>query len=266
MPRKRRNFGTNGLNHCIVRGIDKRDIFFDDQDRRKFLKGLKEFKLKYKVKLGTYTLMQNHVHLIIQGKNENISRFFQGILVSYSSYFNNKYDRVGHLFENRFKNKVIDSEDYLKNLVKYIHFNPEKAGICQAKRYKWSGYSELFKDETWLDSDIILSHYGESLEEARKILMEQHSSKLDKYYEDFAEYEMVYKLTDEQVKALIDKKMEQYPKKDNKSWDGIYKNSIINEILNTKGVTINQVSRITSINRILLKKIKDSGEKNCPRL
>lgn len=75
MPRTRRKFGTKGLNHCIMRGINKRDIFFDDQDRKKYLKLLKQNKEKYKIKLGTYVLMQNHVHLIIKGydKNEEVA-------------------------------------------------------------------------------------------------------------------------------------------------------------------------------------------------
>ena len=62
MPREKRNFGTSGLNHCIIRGINKSDVFFDEQDRYKFIKVLKEFKEKYKVEIGAYVLMQNHVH------------------------------------------------------------------------------------------------------------------------------------------------------------------------------------------------------------
>ena len=87
MPRTKRNFGINGLNHCIVRGIDKRDIFFDKQDRQKFLKEVIKFKENYNVKIGTFTLMQNHVHLVLQGKDKSISEFFHSLLISYSIYF-----------------------------------------------------------------------------------------------------------------------------------------------------------------------------------
>ena len=88
MPRTRRSFGTNGLNHCIIRGIDRGNIFYDTQDRKKFIKEMKKYKEKNNIKIGTYALMQNHVHFIIKGNDSNIPDFSKGILVSYSSLQN----------------------------------------------------------------------------------------------------------------------------------------------------------------------------------
>lgn len=259
MARTKRNFGCIGLNHCIIRGIDKRDIFFDNQDRKKFLKGLKEFKEKYKISIGTYVLMQNHVHLLVKGEDKSISDFFHSLLISYSSYFNKKYDRVGHLFENRFKNKMINNELYLKNVVKYIHYNPEKAGICPFNIYKWSGYQELLSEKTWLDKEFIMLYYSDDIKEATKIFQNEHSSGLRRYYEDFVEYELVNNLSDEQVKRLIDYKMKE-TQNDKNDLLGKEKNcNVLKEVLNIKGVSISQVNRVTGINRRLLTKIKDDN-------
>lgn len=259
MPRTRRNFGTKGLNHCIVRGIDKKDIFFDKQDRQKYLKELVKYKEKYNVKIGTYVLMQNHVHLLVQGEDKSISDFFHSLLISYSLYFNKKYDRVGHLFENRYKNKMIDDEIYLKNVVKYIHYNPEKAGICRFDKFEWSGYWQLLSDKTWLDKDIILLYYNDDSDEARKILIKEHLEGLNRYYEEYVEYEMVSGLTDEQVISIIKDKINDFVSSENKFVlkEKNINNNILKEILNIKGVSINQVNRITGINRRLLTKIKE---------
>lgn len=260
MPRTKRILGDDGFNHCIIRGIDKGDIFFDNQDRKKFLKEVKKFKEKNDVKIGTYALMPNHVHFLMKGNGEYISSFFHSLLISYSSYFNKKYDRVGHLFENRYKNKVVDDDVYLKHLVKYIHYNPEKAGICRFYDYEWSGYKELLADETWLDKDLILMYYSDDISEAKKQLTAEHLVGLNKYYEDYVEYEMVHRLTDEQVKKIITEKMADSTYTIENLLSKQKNNKILKEVLGIKGVSVNQVNRVTGINRRFLTKLKDEIE------
>lgn len=256
MPRSKRYFGAIGLNHCIIRGINKRDIFFDNQDRHKFIKTLKEGKKKHNIKIGTYALMQNHTHFLIQGENKNISDFFKSIEISYATYFNMKYDRVGHLFQNRFKNKAIEDIEYLKNVVKYIHFNPEKAGIAKATDYLWSSYNEFFKEDTWIDKDIVLNFYDNDIEKALKIFEEQHSSELHNYYENYSEYEIIDRLTDEQVKFLIEEKNKKYSILNPNTLKEDIEDKVIKDILKIKGVNINQVCRITGMSRRMVEKLK----------
>lgn len=262
MPRTRRKFGTKGLNHCIMRGINKRDIFFDDQDRKKYLKLLKQNKEKYKIKLGTYVLMQNHVHLIIQGEDENISKFFQSTLVSYSSYFNKKYERIGQLFQDRYKNKAIENNEYLCNVVRYVHYNPEKAGICKYYKYKWSGLKECFYKDSWLDKEIILSGYDENEKVALEKLKIQHNLELDKYEDEYdnyyTEFELIHRLSDEQVKKIIDKKCLKYVNQSNEKINDILLHMVIKEVIDIKGVSINQLSRVTGISRRMLNKIREN--------
>ena len=257
MPRTKRNFGIKGINHCIIRGINKRDLFFDNQDRYKFLKCVKEFKLKHKIKLGTYSIMPNHVHFLIQGKDDNISEFFRSIQISYAIYFNKKYERVGHLFQDRFKNKVIEDINYLKNVVKYIHFNSEKANIAKAKDYQWSSYKEFLKKDTWIDKEIVLSYYDNNEENALKIFKEQHNTELNNYYMNYSEFEIIDKLTDEEVKRILDEKNREILKFNSNKIKEEIEDEVLKEVLQLKGVSVNQLSRITGINRKILNKIKN---------
>lgn len=256
MPRKIRKYGNSGLNHCIIRGINKCDIFFDDNDRKKFLYEVKEYKEKYNIKIGAYVLMQNHVHLVTKSEGNNLSKFFQSIQIAYSAYFNKKYERVGHLFQNRYRNKTIENAEYLKNLIKYIHFNPEKAGIGLATEYKWSSYKEFLYDEKIIDKKMILSYYSDNVEEAIEIFAKEHSQKLDGYYSNYTIYEMINRLTDDQVKYIINEIEEKMDNSKKDIWDNNEKNQIIKELTEIEGISVAQISRVTGINVKAINKIK----------
>lgn len=129
MARAPRKKSYTKVYHMIIRGINKQDIFLDKQDFLKFIKEVERTKEKYQYEIYAYALMNDHVHFVIYDKNENVSIAIQSLNVSYSSYFNKKYERTGHLFENRFKSKTVDSSEYLKSVVRYIHKNPENAGL-----------------------------------------------------------------------------------------------------------------------------------------
>ena len=131
MPRVARKISISKVYHIILRGNDRQDIFFEEQDYRKFLKLVNNAKEKYQYEIYTYCLMTNHVHLIVYDKNNQISKIMQSMEVAYSSYFAKKYGKEGHLFQNRFLSKNVESKEYLYRLCKYIHQNPLKAGISK---------------------------------------------------------------------------------------------------------------------------------------
>ena len=130
----------------MLRGINKQEIFFDSQDYLKFKKELNETKEFFSYKLYSYVLMPNHIHLEIKDENDKLAKIMQSLQLRYSSYFNKKYERTGHLFENRFKSKTVEGEIYKLNLVRYIHQNPVKAGISNIDKYNWSSYNEYLKE------------------------------------------------------------------------------------------------------------------------
>ena len=102
MPRKSRMFGPKKINHIVMRGINKQDIFLDKQDKEKFIKEIKNTKDKYNYELYAYVIMPNHVHLQLCDKEGNISNIMNSLQTRYVSYFNKKYERVGHLFQDRY--------------------------------------------------------------------------------------------------------------------------------------------------------------------
>lgn len=124
--------------------MNRQDIFFDDEDRHRFIETIKRFQKELNVQITAYCLMSNHVHILLQA-NEELSVFVKKISSSYVFWFNRKYGRVGHLFQDRYKSEAIDSDSYLMTAMRYILRNPQKAGICPVERYKWSGFSEIEK-------------------------------------------------------------------------------------------------------------------------
>jgi REP element-mobilizing transposase RayT len=122
----------------MLRGIDKRNIFLDDEDRMKFIEKLLMAKKTAGFKLYGYCLMDNHVHLLI-GEQEETGISIKRITVGYVRWHNSKHERTGHLFQNRYMSEVVETEGYLINVLRYIHQKPVKAKITNyAKDYPWS--------------------------------------------------------------------------------------------------------------------------------
>ena len=147
MSKYLREFSNSKIYHIIIKGIDESTIFYDDEDRNVFLNKLRISKKKYKYKVLAYCLMSNHVHLVISIENENLSKGIQSLIIRYASYFNKKYDHKGPFVQNRFKSKNIENLDYFLKVCRYVHRNPEKAGIERLDKYKWSSYHEYIREE-----------------------------------------------------------------------------------------------------------------------
>lgn len=128
-----------GFYHVINRGVEKRDIYLDDEDRQRFLEIIDESAELFDFNIHSYCLMTNHYHLLIETCKENLSKIMKQINSKYSIYFNRKIKRVGPLWQGRFKSWFIYNEKYLTALIKYIELNPVKAQITQkAGEYRWA--------------------------------------------------------------------------------------------------------------------------------
>lgn len=143
MPRMARRTTSIGYMHIICRGIGKQVLFEEEMDYKYFLNLLKRFSQECDVTLIAYCLMENHVHLLVNDPGCNISKFMQKLGVTYSGYYNRKYDRSGHLFQDRYLSETVDDEKYLLTVFRYILNNPQKAGICPASAYRWSSYHQF---------------------------------------------------------------------------------------------------------------------------
>lgn len=141
MPRK---VSISGIYHIVVRGINKADVFIDDEDYLKLLYIIKDLQDKEPVKIFAYCIMTNHVHMLIQ-REDNLGELMKKILCRYVNWYNKKYDRTGHLFQNRFFSQPVETEAYFIAALQYIYNNPVAGGLAQqGLEYKWSNFCEWF--------------------------------------------------------------------------------------------------------------------------
>jgi putative transposase len=174
MPRTSRLDVTGILQHVIVRGIEKRDIFLDDGDRRSFLARFSNLLLENGMECLAWAIMTNHAHLLLRPQRTKLALFMRRLLTGYAVTFNLRHHRAGHLFQNRYKSIVCEEEPYLLELVRYIHLNPVRAGLVEGMkeldRYEWSGHSVLMgkQELPGQRTDEILSYFGKRLKGARR--------------------------------------------------------------------------------------------------
>ncbi|MFC1829319.1 transposase [Thermodesulfobacteriota bacterium] len=152
------------LYHILSRGNQKQDIFLSDVDRRLFLDTLGEMTSRYDIDIYAYVLMNNHYHLLLKTHLANLSKAMQWFGTTYTRRFNIRHDRVGHLFQGRYKSFMVENDAYLTQLSCYIHRNPLRAGIIpRLAEYSWSSYPTYAyrkKPPEWLKTDLILSQFG----------------------------------------------------------------------------------------------------------
>lgn len=127
--------------HVITRGNNREKVFKDDQDRKAYLQRLAFYCEDKGVDLLCYCLLPNHIHLLLQTPQGNLSKTMQPLQTSYTAYFNKKHPHSGHVFEQRYKAFLVDKDNYLLQVSRYIHLNPVEAGIARRPQsYRWSSY------------------------------------------------------------------------------------------------------------------------------
>lgn len=186
MPRTARIKSPVGIYHVMIRSISEIDLYRSDDDKNRYLEILKKYQSIFLFKVYSYCLMTNHAHFVIDTCGSDISKIMKCVNQSYVSYYNPKYDRHGHVFQDRFKSKPVDKDEYLIMLTAYIHQNP--SSIPQYKnntdKYKYSSlgiYLGIRPDSYGiLDYRYILGYFSKNVRKARK----SYLIFLDRAYED----------------------------------------------------------------------------------
>ena len=140
MSRAPRKPSVSETYHVMVRGVGRQILFEDDVDRRFYLEVLGRELSGSDGELLAWCLMDNHVHLLVRMGLSDLSEMMRALGSAYAVNFNRRHDRVGHLFQDRFKSEPVESDAYLLAVVRYIHQNPVKAGITPTCDYRWSSY------------------------------------------------------------------------------------------------------------------------------
>ena len=258
MPRKARNYSEMKVYHIIIRGVDKQNIFYEDRDKYSILKIMKNTKEKYEYEIYAYCLMDNHVHMVIYDKENQLSKIMQCIEISYVIYFNYKYERVGHLFQNRFLSKKIENQNYLMQVCRYIHQNPLKAGICKTEEYKWSSYDEYVKKDKIINSQMIFQLFSENYEEAKKMFIKFHNlnSNLDKKteFKNMLDYEIYDSLNDSEARKYICDFWNINDVREVLDYNKEIRDKFLSDLGEIKLISIRQMSRILGINRKIIER------------
>jgi len=140
----------NAVYHVTCRGNAQQDIFADDHDRMQFISLLQRSSEIYQVNVAAFVLMRNHFHLLVRTPMANISDFMRHFNISYTSAFNRRHNRMGHLYQGRYKSFLVDADSYLLEVSRYIHLNPVRVMNKDLpeerkryiRKYAWSSYPD----------------------------------------------------------------------------------------------------------------------------
>jgi REP element-mobilizing transposase RayT len=171
MARKPRIEYSGAFFHIIVRGNNREHVFRENGDYVRYLQKFVHFCREGDIRPYAYCLMPNHIHHLVEMGEVSLSKVLQRFHTWYTQYFNRKYDRVGHLFQGRYKAIVCDKDAYLLELVRYIHLNPVRAGLVESpENYPWSShrvYLGIDKSEL-IDPSVVLKQFSGGLSAARR--------------------------------------------------------------------------------------------------
>jgi len=161
MPRTARQKSKTGIYHVILRGINRQTIFEDEEDATKFIETLEKYRKEIGFSLYAYCLMGNHVHLLMKEEKEDLGTSMKRIGASYVYWYNWKYERIGHLFQDRYKSEKVENDKYFLAVLRYIHQNPLKAGLVEEPaEYTWSSFNEYIGESKLIDTNFVLKLFS----------------------------------------------------------------------------------------------------------
>jgi REP element-mobilizing transposase RayT len=178
MPRQARIDAPGALHHIIGRGIERREIFWDEEDRDDFLRRLEEIVTDSRTRCYAWALIPNHFHLLLRTGDVPVATVMRRLLSGYAGSFNRRHHRSGHLFQNRYKSILCQEDIYLKELVRYIHLNPLRAGVVsdleELDRYRYCGHSPLLGNyqNGWQETASVLALFSDHVSAARRCYSE----------------------------------------------------------------------------------------------
>lgn len=222
----------------MLRGINRQQIFEDEEDRERFLETLINNKDQCGYKVYAYCLMGNHIHILLKVGGEDLTQIFKRVAGSYVYWYNWKYHRCGHLFQDRYKSEVVEDDGYFLTVLRYIHQNPVKAGMCKkAEDYAYSSMREYLKVPCLVDVDFALSMIP------TEQFMDYHREENN---DCCLEIEDRFRLNDKEAIALIRKISKCQSVAEFQLLDSTTRDSCIHK-LHDKGLSIRQISRLTGI-------------------
>lgn len=253
MPRKARRKSRTGVYHVMLRGINKQTIFEDDEDKSRFIETVAKYKQVSGFELYGYCLMDNHVHLLVKEMEESISAALKRISSSYVYWYNVKYARCGHLFQERFKSENVESDAYFLTVLRYIHQNPLKAGVVKSVwDSNWTSLREYVDKVKITDIDRGLNLFSRDRRAAIEKFVDYMQEVNDDQCLDLKES---VKLSDNQVREYLrtvgitsSSMLQQMDREE--------RDAVLAKLKKLNGISSRQISRITGISRSVIDRVR----------
>ena len=255
MSRKPRKKSETGIYHVIVRGIGQQDIFHEEGDFQRYLETAKKLSMESGVGILGYCLMNNLVHLLLREDYGDISVFMKRLGVSYAYWYNWKYERTGHVFQDRFKSECVEEDSYLLTVIRYIHQNPVKASmISKPEDYEWSSCGAYYKVDLntsdFPDTSLILS----ILHNEKKKAIEVLKKLTEEVNEDQClDCDKRKRFSEREAYEITKRIMEGKPVTTLQEMNQDERNKILGRIRN-EGLSLRQICRITGLPFHLVRK------------
>ena len=246
MPRQARKRSSSGIYHIMLRGINRQIIFEDREDYQRFFDTLKKYKAVSGYTIYAYCLMSNHVHILLKAGQEDLDLIIKRIAGSYVYWYNWKYGRVGHLFQDRFKSEPIETDEYFLTVLRYIHQNPLKANICKKlEDYAYSSYKDyITRNNTFVDTSFAFSILGN---------IDFEKFNYESTDDACLDYAVTKRQTDKDGIAILYRILNGHNISDIVNFQDNAKREIVKQ-LKSAGMSIRQISRLTGISEWFVRK------------
>ena len=236
----------------MVRGINRQRIFAEEKDNTKFIEILRKYKKICEYDLYAYCLMGNHAHLLVKENKEPIGIFMRKICSSYALWYNKKHNRVGHLFQGRFKSEPVEDDTYFLVVLRYILQNPVKANlVTKIRDYKWSNFKDYINGNNNMCVDFVLSLFHQDKEKATTDFIEFVNIVNDDKCLGLNE---IRRIMDPDAIEIINNHCKIEHPHEIQKFEADIRNACLKD-LKKLGLSIRQIERLTGIGRGIIQKI-----------
>ncbi len=251
MPRVARVRSESGIYHVVVRGTDRQDIFLERKDRVHYLYLLADVKKVTDYLLHGFCLMSNHVHLLLEENAAPIGVVMHRLNTSYARWFNNRYQRCGHLFQNRFRSEPVMDDAYFAIALRYIHLNPVKAGlVSRPEKFLWSSY-RAYHAGTQLSPGVVDTTFALDLMGGRAGLIEftneaNDDSCLDLPVPSWVADQVILDQLAASVRKVGQQSLQQLELEQ--------RNRILRKLKSIDGASIRQIAKLTGLGKAIVQR------------
>ena len=254
MSRQARIQSPTDYYHVMMRGNNRESIFSKDEQKRFFLESLKMQDEDRLIDIVAYCIMDNHVHIVVKANVFDLAKAIKRINIKYAMNFNQKRDRIGHVFQDRFKSEAIEDDKYLIQVIRYIHNNPVAAKMAKSPRdYHWSSYNEYINKNIIIGSqqkDFVLEYFSSNLEQFQEFHKQKDNNEYLEIKEDIENERL------EQAQGVISEYFEQRGLIDAKQVikNPVYLEEIIQNLLKGSRLTHRQIANLLGISNNVVHK------------